>query len=165
MGPPPSRPALGSRSSLSPTPQRPRAQHRSVAGSQLPGTFRRDRAGGPRSLRAVVPSRRLREDVGFCPLGLGEREGLLRNRGCVPVARSAYLHWHTPLFLLPGRPQPWGRVLPVHPKCLPRSPRFGLWRRSGVCEPRRRRPPGSEIGWPPRVLAVVPGCRLGMGEA
>lgn len=145
-------PLRGQRWALCPPfPPSPEAEGPASLGRQLqpPGTFRRDHVWGPWSLRAVVPSPRRRKDVGFCPLGLGEGEGLLRNRGRVPVARSGYLHWHTAPFLLPGRPQPRGRVLPVHPKCLPRSPRFGLWRRSGFCEPRRPRSPGSTIGWPP----------------
>lgn len=146
---PPSRPARGSLSSLSLAPRRPRARHRWVAGSQAPGPFRRGGAGGPRSLRARVASPRLRQDGALCPLGLGQGEGLPRNPGRVPVARPGCLHWHTPPFSLPGRPQPRGRVLPVHPKCLRRSPRFGLWRRSGFCEPRRPRSPGSRARAPP----------------
>ncbi|XP_053057629.1 basic proline-rich protein-like [Acinonyx jubatus] len=133
----------------SPTPQGCRARHRSAPSSQLSGTFPRNPSYGPPSSRAVISSPQLRKDLGLCPLGLGVAEGLLRNRDRVPGARSGCLHWHTQPFSLPGRPRPRGRVLPVHPKCLPPSPRFGLWRRSGVCEPGRRRSPGSDIGGHP----------------
>ncbi|XP_044907269.1 uncharacterized protein LOC102902213 isoform X1 [Felis catus] len=156
-------------SPLSPTPQGCRARHRSAPSSQLPGTFPRNPAYGPPSSRAVISSPQLRKDLGLCPLGLGVAEGLLRNPDRVPGARSGCLHWHTQPFSLPGRPRPRGRVLPVHPKCLPPSPRFGLWRRSGVCEPGRRRSPGSDIGGhhPPHPPAVgmVPGRGLGLAEA
>ena len=161
---PPSRPAVGSVSSLSPLP---RGRGPSIARSSAPAARQLSARSCPGPVvRACSRSKSAAEkDVGFCPLGLGEGEGLLQNRGPVPVARSGYLHCHTAPFLLPGRPQPWGRVLPVHPKCLPGSPRFGVFRYSDFCEPRRPRSPVSTIGWPPPAVAVVPGCCLGVGEA
>ncbi|XP_072673899.1 uncharacterized protein [Canis lupus baileyi] len=162
-------PRLGRRRALrppsAPLPGGGGARRRSVASSRLPRGFPRHRPRGPSSLRAVLPSPRRRKDPAFRALGLGGREGFLRNPGREPVARPGYLHWHTPPFWLPGRPQPWGRVLPVHPKCLLRSPRFGLWCRRGFCEPRRPGAPGSQTGRPPPALAVVPGSRLGTGAA